>query len=516
MNKRIIRFGTVLLSAFMMLVSCDQLAGLVTPETGEENNEENNEENKVTPTLQPDEQKLKLEEVALQLMDKCPADDFENFVNLSEDFTKTYLDNGGYDFSAFETYVEDVNKVSVQEQKWIEKFDEAKKEYITERITNLTIVLSNYTGSFEFKKNGVEKLAGNHDGLKVTFPLGSKTYVAEIVPSSKVSRATFEYVEKSYWTETRWDYIEKEVHDEYGNVWYEYEDVLLGNYLHYNDFLLKFAMDVPENIKIALTENGKSVADINIDITQSYSAAGLNPTVDNFSAKTTVTLNNGYCLEIGNASFDGAASKAGYSMSLKKDGETLIKSSASADFSFDVMTYKYDHGSGEYTSKGEYTWVEVTKGKNISATMDILGQIQVKGNCSNAMELADIIDSFYEAADVEDKTKMDRAMNNINSKLDIGVYYDGGSNRQASVEFEYEKDVYYWDGQNEYYDYDIIPIIVFEDNSRYTIDDYFTEKAFSSLIDKFEAFGEKYSELFGTIVEEEVSLDVSQDTTGTK
>lgn len=507
---RIIRFGTVLLSALMMLVSCDQLAGFVTPGTGGGNNEANNEENKVTPTLQPDEQKLKLEEVALQLMDKCPADDFENFVNLSEDFTKTYLDNGEYDFSAFETYVEDVNKVSVQEQKWIEKFDEAKKEYIKERITNLTIVLSNYTGSFEFKKNGVEKLAGNHDGLKVTFPLGSKTYVAEIVPSSKVSRATFEYVEKSYWTETRWDYIEKEVHDEYGNVWYEYEDVLLGNYLHYNDFLLKFAMDVPENIKIALTENGKSVADINIDITQSYSAAGLNPTVDNFSAKTTVTLNNGYCLEIGNASFDGAASKAGYSMSLKKDGEALIKSSASADFSFDVMTYKYDHGSGDYISRGEYTWVEVTKGKNISATADILGQIQVKGSCSNAMELVDIMDSFYEAAELEDKTKMDRAMNNINSKLDIGVYYDEGSNRQASVEFEYEKDVYYWDDQNEYYDYDIIPIIVFEDNSRYTIDDYFTEKAFSSLIDKFETFGEKYSELFGTIVKEEIDVPYPQ------
>ena len=175
---------------------------------------------------------------------------------------------------------------------------------------------------------------------------------------------------------------------------------------------------------------------------------------------------------------------------------TLISSSASSDLLFALTTREYDHSYGDYVSKGEYTWAEVKKAKNIDVNIDILGEVQIKGTCTNAMEISDYIDAFYRAANDEDKTKMDRAVNNINSKINLNVYYDKGSAVQATVQFEYEK---YSDSyDSSYYYYELVPVIVFGDNSRYAFEDYFTEASFGNLLDKLEFVGEDYEDLFGT------------------
>ena len=96
-----------------------------------------------------------------------------------------------------------------------------------------------------------------------------------------------------------------------------------------------------------------------------------------------------------------------------------------------------------------------------------------------------------------------RYLNNINAKLDLNVYYDNDySKKQARVEFEMNKYKVDWDPNddgnydNDYY-YDLMPVIVFNDNSRYTIDDYFTEEAFEHLLEKADGFAADYEELFG-------------------
>lgn len=461
-----------LLLSLLCVVSCD---GLLEGFGGSGNT-----------ALQPDDQKVKLENVAIKLLDECPADDMERYLNLSEDFADKYLADGDYDFSAFETWADGFEDLTVEETKYVEKYDQAKDMYIRERVLNFTILLSNYTGSFEFKNDKVQKLAESTSGVKVMFPLNGKEYVAEILPSAKSTKATFEYMDKCYWTESEWT-----------EVWNgEYYDYNVTYKDKYEDFRAKFAINIPENIKVKLTEDGKSVADVNIDITQSYSAAGLNPTTDNFNAKITVAFDNGYGLNIDNVAYDGAASKASYGFTLTKNGKALISSSASSDLLFALTTREYDHSYGDYVNKGEYTWAEVKRVKNVDVNVDILGEVQIKGTCTNVMEVSDYIDAFYRAAEDEDKTKMDRVVNNLNSKINLNVYYDKGSAVQASVQFEYEKHTDRYD--SSYYYYEIVPVIVFGDNSRYAFEDYFTEASFGNLLDKLEFVGEDYEDLFGT------------------
>ena len=46
-------------------------------------------------------------------------------------------------------------------------------------------------------------------------------------------------------------------------------------------------------------------------------------------------------------------------------------------------------------------------------------------------------------------------------------------------------------------DYFLLPVIVFNDGSRYAFEDYFTKAAFKALIDRVDEFAEEYDDLFG-------------------
>ena len=92
-----------------------------------------------------------------------------------------------------------------------------------------------------------------------------------------------------------------------------------------------------------------------------------------------------------------------------------------------------------------------------------------------------------------------RHLDNFNAKIKIDVFYDGNNTKQASVEFDLGKIEYEYD----YYYYDLIPIIVFTDGSKYKIEEFFTENAFGELVDNFLALCESFGELFGLSIEEE-------------
>ena len=75
------------------------------------------------------------------------------------------------------------------------------------------------------------------------------------------------------------------------------------------------------------------------------------------------------------------------------------------------------------------------------------------------------------------------------------------SDRQARIEFEWEaygELGYSGSGIDSYL------VIVFGDGSRYALDDYFTEEAFSYLFDTYESFIEDYEELLGVVTDSEV------------
>ncbi len=471
-NSKLISLAFIA-SSLIAFASCDEIMG-----------------DKETPVLQPDEQKTKLEQVAVKLMEKAPSQDFEKYVDLYNSFVQEYFENEDYDYDALFDFAEEVSDQTTDAESE-RVYNEMKKEYAKKNVLNFVVTLSNHKCEFVFGEDALTKVSGSgFDGAKVTLPMNGKTYTLEIKPSDKVTRATYDYM--SYYK--YWD------NNGYYNPDMDEFVYVSGGVDIISDYRIHFVIDVPEKIEIGVYEDGKYILTVTISMTQSFSAEGLDPAVDNFNADVTVSIDNGWEVELDKCAFDGSKGKAGSEGKIKKNGETLISYSVSGDV--EIVNSKYVYKEEDVVD--EFTTVSVEKMKDLAVSADILGEIQVKGSCSNAKEAYEAIDSFWEAVSdydhnthtskTPDEAAAMRYLNNLNAKLDLGVYYDGGSNKQASVEFEMDKREYEWGTQ-----YDIMPVIVFADNSRYTIEDYFTEEAFGNLLDRLEGFGEDYEDLLGTI-----------------
>ena len=463
----------IVASSLIAFASCDEIMG-----------------DKETPVLQPDEQKGKLEQVAVKLMEKAPSEDFEKYVDLYNSFVQEYLENEEYDYDALYDFAEEVADQTTDAE-FERVYNEMKKEYTKKKVLNFAVALSNHKCEFVFGEDAITKVSGSSfDGAKGTLPMDGKTYTLEVKPSDKVTRATYDYISYyKYWDPTGY-------YDQDKDEWV----YISGGVNIISDYRNRFVIDVPEKIEIGVYEDGKYILTVTISMTQSFSAEGLDPAVDNFNADVTVSIDNGWEVELDKFAFDGSKGKAGSEGKIKKNGETLVSYSVSGDVELVNSKYVYE----EEDVVDEFTTVEVKKLKDVAVSIDILGEVQVKGTCSNVKEAYEAVGSFWEAIDgydhnthtskTPDEAAAMRYLNNLNAKLDLGVYYDGGSNKQASVEFEMDKREYEWGT-----DYDIMPVIVFADNSRYTVEDYFTEEAFESLLNKMEGFGEDYEDLLGTI-----------------
>ena len=74
--------------------------------------------------------------------------------------------------------------------------------------------------------------------------------------------------------------------------------------------------------------------------------------------------------------------------------------------------------------------------------------------------------------------------------IDLGIYYDGTSTKQARIAFEVvvEEDFY-----GEYYW--IEPVLEFSDGTRYFFYDYFDDRIFENLVDDFQDFIYDYEDM---------------------
>ena len=85
--------------------------------------------------------------------------------------------------------------------------------------------------------------------------------------------------------------------------------------------------------------------------------------------------------------------------------------------------------------------------------------------------------------DSENDNQAERALDNINNYFELGLYYDMTSSLQAEIVMDYfvEEDDYYGDTW-----YELEPIIVFPDGSKYAFYEYFDEDSFTGLESSFE------------------------------
>lgn len=456
-------------AAIFTLTSCDDLL--------KNNKEQGNEETpgviekpeqggKPTEELAPSAQKVKLEEVAEALMDEYPATEFEDFFSLADRFSEKYLEN-------------------VSDQYWDQFYDycEARGEemfFFTDKESekNGEIYRSwSVEGLLEFSKiNGILTLGessatcNEYDGTKMVFTLDGKEYIVEIKALGKEVKAIYT-LEQVYGHES---YVNG-YYDEDKGYWVD-EYVMI----HYNDNY-DFEVLVPEKISMVITKNGADFAVVDLSFVRRFNEAGVNITTDCFQVIATITI-DGHSVVIDKTGYDAASGKAGVSYTLKKDSEVIISAVATADVKVELVT-ENEEWEGGYDS---YIYPEFNLAKDFDIYVDILGQIQIIGKCTDGVAVSEYINNFYDA---ETDTQAERAIDNINNYIDLGLYYDKSVTRQAEIIMDYYLET------NDYDDftwYELEPVIRFPDGSKYAFYEYFDEDSFAGVTNSFELWIEMY------------------------
>ena len=382
-------------------------------------------------TLEPDQQKQKLEQVATKVLNLLPASEFEDVMDICAkalgDGAVTFEE--GYDISELEGVWEDME----------EDFFSYQEISDTEVRIFLYLFFSNCTGVVEF---------GEH---KATYKKSSETKVI--------------YYEEDG---TKWEVeiTPKKLKEVYLGEWldsyYDYEDVWYKEY--YN-----VTVEVPGSLSASIKRNGKTFAAASFSIDHNFGKDGIDLEKDHITLSCELQFDD-----------------------LKFNVSKAMYNAKSGDIEFSASIYKGDIFvcSVRFSGNGTYDLAEDGDlldwdAEGFEFSTNLLGEIQIKGNCTDAVKLAEYADSYFES-----ESELERAVNNINSIIEINVYYDGTSAKQAAIEMEpmVEKDFYgyyYW----------IEPVIVFNDGSRYLFYEYFDEDDFSYLIQKFERMIENYASL---------------------
>ena len=261
----------------------------------------------------------------------------------------------------------------------------------------------------------------------------------------------------------------QEKHD---NGYYDYENGVWVEDITYGD-INKIYVEVPEKVTIVVKQNGAELAKaiINTDLS-SMSGVDYNLATDKYSASATLYF-NGYTVGIENLHYQNKK-ESGFSFSFKHGNKTIVSAKASATPEL-------------YISNFDEEWEEEDiNSKNNLVTVNILGKLELKGSCNNLLELVKVIDSEWDET-IDGK---------INRHFKINVHFYGESEPTAKIEFECEEDAYYdyWEGKY-IYDYDLIPVIEFQDYSRHSLEDFFNEEDFKNTINAFESLLREFENL---------------------
>lgn len=231
---------------------------------------------------------------------------------------------------------------------------------------------------------------------------------------------------------------------------------------------------IPENVIVILTRNGeqmlKETVTYNINL-----SANIDVSKDKVSVSQEFAIKD-YVIKLTNE-VNGKSGELQASASLTKNGKLLAQGSVKGSIAM----------AGDNISS-----ITFNNATNVTIDADIMEGVQLKGSVKNALDISNACD--YSP---RDKEEVIAARNIVNSLFDLKFYYDNTSTEQGYFELE----------EQEYKDYEgtscweLYPVIVFNDDSRYFVEDYFNEDDFKNLIKNFDAFVELYEALIEKVVE---------------
>lgn len=422
-----------------------------------------------TKELNPDEQKVKLENVGRKLMTLYSAENFDEFFELAEYVKDTYFAEG-YDHTEIVNRIEECGD-NILEFKG-EKSEDVKDDNDNSHIENtkfyiLAASLSECTGDFDFGAKAVTYKES--DGTRFTFKDQNGTdCIMELAGSGKE-------------TTIRMDGLR--IYDNHESI-YDDDGNYCGHIEHYREY--DATLTIPEKVVLNLKRGSEVVAGLELTFrfnVREGQTVDLGKDGADISTKLTV---GEYVFSVDRVSYNPGTAEVRYNMS--RGGTSLITLAASGAVAF----------------RNEVSNVGCDYAKDLEGSLDILGEVQIKATCRDLEQLVSAVDRFY---DSEDKSELDA----INSLYTANVYYDGGSNSQAEFKMiaevcRHEAEDYNGDGiidSPEYEHLALEPAFQFPDGASYSFVSFFDEGEFKGLIDVFRQFCDDFAKYFAVYFPED-------------
>ena len=447
----------VLLLAFG-LVACDKKK--MEEEFGDVSNPEKKE-------LTAAEQKQKLQNVAEELIGVFNTNDQKDVIELADYLMYKYEEYDWDDVYDFYANKFDYVKSAVEGVKALSKGE------VSANVSSKVYRFSKFTGVFKANdKNRSWEYEGDSENIVLLFK-----NVVGVECRAEIAATGAEYT-------------------------FEYEDDYDNDY--------DFTVEIPSVISFSLKEG--NVEHIYYQTTLDISAS------TSLKQTTSVRFTNL------NVSSEATATKNNVSgnVLVKYGDKTIFKASASAPNC--KLKDKTDALEWEewFEMYDEGLWNEgaTVKYGNLVGQANILEQVQVKVAISDIASYEEAYDNLYEKYENYDDADCshERYYNTyeynkeysdlLNSYFTCILYYSS-TVEQAKMRFEpYIWDDYCYDGEHSANMYDWTSVIYFpKDDTSYSFDDYFTEKAFSGVIDLAEELVNKYLLLFDYIEMDKIDLN---------
>lgn len=423
-------------------------------------------------TLTPDAQKIKLEAVGNRLLALYPAEDYAELSDLWKHWEASYLIDGYWD--------DVITEYETEEDIVIEELIDAEQSV---RQEILTFVLASYKGEIVL---GESKAVLTRDEtaseLRLRFvDMEGKPCTAVLTCSGKTTEAFLgKYVDE--WRD--WDDKDKD-----GDT----SEIIREEY--------SATITVPEEIRIDVTLGSGQYATVLIKTSLSIGYGGITfASTDLISEDITIRISDTE-VNIKKAGYSAATGNGQFSYKMTKGGRTLVSADGQANGRFKLFTDTFDYDG----TPCEYTSIEVLSLSSIVFSVDILNEIQIKGECTDGYALFELYDE-----DLDNETNQSAAwaevVDDMNECFGIRMYYDNTSTVQADLMLEPDVILDEW-SEYTYFYYDVMPVICFKDGSKYSFEEYFTEDAFSTLTGAAADFVESYGDMFGI---EKEQVDVVQ------
>lgn len=397
-----------------------------------------------------------MDAIAQEFMRMTPASDFKSYSDLGNYMYDTYSD---YNWDKVDEWAKKCWESARKETGKTEEKGEWDNYVYTDY--SALLLTSNFTGHFTANNGKWVKESGKANDLQFTFTdQNAKKCVLKLETSGNVKKVYAANI-------TDWD----DDYDYASNKWTDYCD------------RTKCTIGVPENIVVTLTQNGtelvKTTAKIDL---ASLSGENFDISKNSFTASTLLELSNGYKFNVSQVAYTGNQ-KCSVVYSMSKSGTQLASVSVASDLS------GIPSCNVEAFSRDDFDInTDSINGKNALVKIDIMGKLQLQGTLKDVRKVADYIDKANKNDENENKFK--QWMNSANEQIDINLFYDNSSVKQAAVQLEAFSETEW--GGSKYWEME--PVLVFFDGSSSSMFDVFfndtdfkdTIKAFEALIGEYE------------------------------